>query len=426
MLKKFLSVFLIVALSTLCLSACGQKVVTSEVWVEDNSSKGTGNEYESETESGNDTTSNTTSKEESPSSKNNVTSSKKPVNSKKVFGEETSSSAKESLNEISISKNANKFTLTGKATRSSDGCKLNGTADAMSFSVKGSGEVSVNYSGTGVSTNRGGGVYYTVYYNGIRLNERLHIDGGEGTLVLKTGLPNGTHTFKLVRQTEYLATTSIVFTTVNTSGSLSPAPAKKNLTIEFIGDSITAGYGSILNDVTGFDGVTAGAPCFQDGTKTYAYLTAEKLGAEITVTAKSGIGILKNTSGTNTMPTMYSSYPTSSFTYPDKPNLIVISLGTNDKWSGVSDGDFIKEMKNFARAVRAKHPGVPIIFVGGQMITTLNNSYANIATQLGGASSGYYSYTVKRPAIAGHPVASEHEAYSNELVNFINSKDLLK
>lgn len=462
-MKKCICILLTLAISALCLTACGQQVVTSEIWIDgssdnitdgkdnnadknDKDDKDDNNDKDDKNDKNNssskkDNTSNTTSKDnnndndynygdesgdDSSSKKSSSSSKKSSVN---VGGPGSYVPKDEVGTKVEIGKNSDKFLVTGKAVMSNAGCKMMGTADSISFTVSGSGTIAINYSGTGINTNNGYGIYFTLYYNGKRQDKRLHISSNKGQLVLVTDAEPGTHTFKLVRQTEYNPSSSITFTSVATEGNLSSTPYKKNYTIEFIGDSITAGYGSIYDQVTGFDGIWSGAPCFQDGTQTYAYMTAEKLGAEITVTAKSGIGIVKNSEGTKTMPVMYPSYPTSNFTYPDKPDLIVISLGTNDTWQKVSNADFITGMKSFAATVRAKHGNdVPIIFLGGQMVrSSFNTTYAAVASQLGGAAKNYYSYVVTSPvAASGHPVASEHEKYADELVKFINSKNLLK
>ena len=333
--------------------------------------------------------------------------------------------------ETNLKDNSDKLLVLGKTSATDTGYILNGTADALSFTAFCEGDIVLNYASSGVKSAAGHGVYFTVYVDGVRKSERLHIQSnGNGSLTVAENLSRGTHTVKLVRQTEYVYGTTITFGSVSTSGILTSAPKNKPYTIEFIGDSITCGYGSIADSVTAL-GVANGAPIFQDGTKTYAYLTAEALNADIVATSKTGIGILKNSEGTLTMPDFYKYYPNLAEqiepNYNINPNLVVISLGTNDRWQGVTADEFADKLVEFAGTIRAKYPNVPMIFLGGMMIGNkeFNASYAAAADALGGEDAGFYSY-VTTSYSTSHPISTEHEVYSDELVEFITSKNILK
>lgn len=170
----------------------------------------------------------------------------------------------------------------------------------------------------------------------------LTIDGGEPTVISNvngayistpTGLTRGSHTVELRKRSETLFGTLFVgnVTTDGTS-SVESAPKRK---IEFIGDSITVGYG--------LDGTY---PCtntaaLEDNPKTYAALTANALSADYSVVAWSGIGLTRNYVSTTVdtspiMPERYTRYgandPDNSYTFPSDwtPDAVVINLGTND------------------------------------------------------------------------------------------------
>jgi lysophospholipase L1-like esterase len=129
---------------------------------------------------------------------------------------------------------------------------------------------------------------------------------------------------------------------------LPPRPRPK--LIEFIGDSITAGT-------------------FQN----YAWLAAEQLGAEHIQIAIPGIGLLDGrpnfVSPTTGMAWQYfkatsdlsrREVPDWDFSR-DKPDLIVINLGTNDDGKGVKDEEFSEGLVALIQKMRTRHPGIPIV-----------------------------------------------------------------
>lgn len=134
--------------------------------------------------------------------------------------------------------------------------------------------------------------------------------------------------------------------------------------VEFIGDSITAGHSTsdgALND--------------------YAWLVAEKMGADHTQIAVSGITLVngphhpdgpwpgmenlyfKTRSAVDCQDTPCANNPAWNFsTYT--PKLIVINLGTNDAFLKVGAGDFQTRYRDFLAALRAKHPSAEIAALG--------------------------------------------------------------
>lgn len=133
--------------------------------------------------------------------------------------------------------------------------------------------------------------------------------------------------------------------------------------VEFIGDSITAGHSAngALND--------------------YAWLVAEKMGADHTQIAVSGIALMngvhhpngpwpgmdnlyfKTRSGLDCQDMACANNPPWNFsTYT--PKLIVINLGTNDAFLKVPAADFQARYKDFLAAVRDRHPNAEIAALG--------------------------------------------------------------
>lgn len=114
-------------------------------------------------------------------------------------------------------------------------------------------------------------------YDSVRKNVNLSTVG----TVIASNLPYGKYCFKVENQSGYSGVVNINRVTV--TGKFDSAPADSDLYIEFIGDSITHGCGLGSTDYT------VGT---NDGTLTYAYLAAKELGADYTIMANGGMGVL--------------------------------------------------------------------------------------------------------------------------------------
>ncbi len=412
-LKKILSLLLCLCIIG-CLTACGGTTVTSEIVI-----------YEDdEDETDGSSKVNDTSSKNSPSSKEQSSSDTAESSSKKENSSKDDNGDEFAIPYYEFTKK--NVTLDGKSAMETKGVRLYGAADSFSFTSKCAGDVTIEYTATIKNTAAHQGVYFAVYIDGKLFLDRHHVSSSGNGEISIPGVPFGTHTFQIFRQTEHTSDV-INFKGANISGEPS-APKAKDFSIEFIGDSITAGYGSIMDVVekTTEDG---GAPWYQDSTKTYAFYLAQKLNANISVTAFSGIGIVKGFKPF-TMPQIYPYYPDTTMAIPTKtinePDLIIINLGTNDGWNGVSQSDFINGAVAFGKTVHEAHPKAKIVFYGGLIIdSSWNNSYASIASKLGGEAAGYYSY-VNSFSCQGHPLASEQKAASEELYTFLKGKNLVK
>ncbi len=164
------------------------------------------------------------------------------------------------------------------------------------------------------------------------------------------------------------------------SGDIEPT-AKKETTIEFIGDSITCGYG-IDDDQYGYFSTST-----ENFTKTYAYLTAKELNADYSAVAFSGYGVLSGYTSDgrlNSEDTLWNYYDKSavfsdgSLSYWNfnsfNPGYIVINLGTNDaSYCGTSQRReaFYESYYKFIEYVRNKNPDSYILCVLGDMNNSL-------------------------------------------------------
>lgn len=203
----------------------------------------------------------------------------------------------------------------------------------------------------------------------------VSIDGAPPTVIktkddvesypLATGLPDGEHDLVITKRTEPIVG-SFQFLGIDTTEGrpLVPTPAPYTRWIEFIGDSITCGYGVL--------GTSSGCPFSADTESeslAYGALTAAALNAGHTAISWSGIGVYRDSSGSTTdpMPVRYQRVlpqdPESTWDFHLAPDIVVINLGTNDySYSHPEPGDAYRTaMTDFTAMLRAKHPKAHIV-----------------------------------------------------------------
>jgi lysophospholipase L1-like esterase len=188
-----------------------------------------------------------------------------------------------------------------------------------------------------------------------------------------------------------------------------------NLKLLIIGDSITAAYGVEGVNPCSFTAAT------QNFMYSYAYLTAQALGADLTTVAWSGKGVVRNygdpnPTSVNPMPTYYnrtlatlSTEGKLNYWDPSRytPDVVLVMLGTNDYSTtpNPSDEDFTTGLVDFITLIKRDYPSALI----GAMCAPSNhgNQCMNIenATQITGASfvSMNSSLYVSPDGCDGHP-----------------------
>jgi lysophospholipase L1-like esterase len=176
---------------------------------------------------------------------------------------------------------------------------------------------------------------------------------------------------------------------------IEPAPAK-NIKMEFIGDSITCGYG-----VDDPDKEHHFKTATEDVTKAYAYKTALALNADYSMVSVSGYGIISGfTNDGNKIPeqTIPQYYDKLGFSYNKfadsitvsetewdferyKPDIIVINLGTNDMNYATTDerkAEFEDGYLDFLKKVRSLNSDSYIFQTYGVMGTSLEENIENV------------------------------------------------
>lgn len=215
--------------------------------------------------------------------------------------------------------------------------------------------------------------YYNVFLDDAPV--RIIRVGSDTTIVLGFELPEGRHSLKITKRTEgHLGKATFKGLLLDEEGALLPPPAKAQKKIEFIGNSITCGYGTESNDRT-----EDFKPETENNYFSYAPVTARAFGAGYHVVAHSGQGVVRNYGYEK---------PVSSYTMPDRylqvfdelkeplwdfcawtPDLVVINLGTNDFSTKPhpEEAVFSRGYNQLIQTVRQHYGAVPVFCIVGPM-----------------------------------------------------------
>ena len=276
------------------------------------------------------------------------------------------------------------------------------------------------------SSSADGGLYFTIIVDGQKLaRDYCHITSvGETKVKLASDLPAGKHTFAIYRQSEHHFGEAGVCA-LSFEGEMLDKPTDKDLYVEFIGDSISCGFGNLGSASQG-----DGAALWSDGTQAYTYLTANALNADWSNVAWSGIGC-KYGYGSITMQDVYPiqryNYDkTTAYDFSKQPDIVILALGTNDN-SIQSNATLKREgLVEMLTLVREKNPTAPIVWIHGMMTNGVSTMIEEIVAEFGGADAGYYACRLTQNNAGGgsHPNLIGQQTFANELVAFIEANGL--
>ncbi|MEX3106146.1 SGNH/GDSL hydrolase family protein [Streptomyces sp. ST1015] len=196
------------------------------------------------------------------------------------------------------------------------------------------------------------------------------------------GLANGTHTVRLVKRNDTPWTTSSFGGFLAApGGAVLAQPAARSRQIEFIGDSLTVGYGNLSTSRT----------CTGDQVRrttntdvSYGALTARRLGADYQVNGYSGLGMVRNYNGGSPDVSYRTYYDRALLNVPGdiwhnpgtwRPQVVVVNLGTNDFSTAINPGErwtpdslasaYRAAYGDFVQKLRARYgAGTTIVAVG--------------------------------------------------------------
>ncbi|MBR1640087.1 MAG: hypothetical protein IJ688_11940 [Treponema sp.] len=301
-------------------------------------------------------------------------------------------------------------------------------------------------SGTPMRKDNGSAARVAVFVNGERKLDQL-IMKQEETFTVFDGTETVEGEVRIIKISESAnSIAGIKCISVDDDGKISPA-AEKSLKIEFIGDSITCGYG-----VDDEDRNHHFATATEDNTKTYAYKTAQALDADYSMVSVSGWGIASGYTSAQKNPdsVLPKIYGKTGYTYGNKfngkqpqslnwdfsrfvPDIIVINLGTNDnswtKGDAKKTEEFTKSYIAFLKQIRSLNPKAQIIcslgIMGGDLFPTIEEAVKIYSAETGDGKVSTLRFANQSMAdgIAAdwHPTEKTHAKAANLLVQKIKS-----
>ncbi len=225
--------------------------------------------------------------------------------------------------------------------------------------------------------------YFNLIIDG-ELKEVLHSPGD--TVARISGIKGrGPHGVQFFKRTEgEMGETLFYGVELEPSGELLPWNEVKERRIEFVGNSITCGYGT-----EGANRDEDFRPDTENAWKSYGAIIARAFDADYHLISHSGMGVVRNygdkqkiSTGLATMPQRYARVldmdPALTWNFTQwQPQAVVINLGTND-FSTLPYPDKVVFQRHYERliaGVRERYGAVPVFCVVGPMIDEPCYSY---------------------------------------------------
>lgn len=259
---------------------------------------------------------------------------------------------------------------------------------------------------------------------------RIQLKEKENKIVLASNLSDGKHIIRIYKNTEF-ENGYIEFAGFYCNKLLS-APKSPKRKMEFIGDSITCGFGADESIIKCGDPKTQ---WYDQHSAYWAYgpRTARNLNAQYHLSSVSGIGLIHSCCDKKiVMPEVYDKINMSLNELPwdfskYQPDVVTVCLGQND---GIQDSTkFCTAYVQFAERLRQYYPKAKLVFLTSPMADeplkkALSSSIEAVANTLRARGDrNVDSYVFKKRSISGcssHPSIKEHEKIANELTQFLS------
>lgn len=222
-------------------------------------------------------------------------------------------------------------------------------------------------------------VWISVWLNGVQ-TARLMLNKGTNDVCLYRNLPSANvKNIRVYKETQAMgddAKHRFLLKSLSTDGDLLPVTPQP-LRIEFIGDSITSGEGTV-----GAKGETDWTSIFFGATKTWAFKLARMVGADFNVISQSGWGVVCGYDGNldHALPKYYGEVCSVANRFGGErkwdfgrfePDWVIVNLGTNDQGPCQSRPDiseiFEAGVVSFLTKIRENNPKAKIVWCYGMI-----------------------------------------------------------
>lgn len=260
-------------------------------------------------------------------------------------------------------------------------------------------------------------VYAHIYLDGDTEGEFVKLESGAFTVA--EGLGEGIHTARVLKSSEIDRGKFAV--KGFSAEEFLRMPEKSDLKIEFIGDSITAGYG---NRVVGGNWSVENS----DACISYAALTGMRLDADFSVIALSGICLNVSVYGILNMTEMHSYLSNRNpvpYTYDADMDAVVLALGTNDA-SYIDKNtsyrhQFPDDYAAFLNHLREIYPHAYVVCIYGMMgaNTFVESGIQEALETVGDPKMSYLSFRKNDMGAGAHPGGDAHKLYADQLTEYL-------
>lgn len=274
----------------------------------------------------------------------------------------------------------------------------------------------------------------------------LELEPGTESVELCSGLPQAEHELRVQLRTEPLVG-GLVVSGFDTDGHFLAPPSPRGPRIEFVGDSITCGYGNLALDETHpFD------PATEDFFRSYAGLVATGLDADFHCVAWSGLGACRNFN-LEPEPTLLERYgeadPSTGRRWDlDRwvPEVVVVNLGSNDhyRYPLPLAESFQGALERFVRMQLGRDGALKVVLVDGPLLKNgfpcdeageglptldlVRGSLDAVAGRFPSDRVFRFSLTPAHPSRGygadWHPSLAQHALNADELLGFLRGRVL--
>ena len=323
-------------------------------------------------------------------------------------------------------------------------CALSGTGAEFTFTGTKCSITVMGDSNSGNVTAADNQARVGIYVNGERVIDDMVDNLMEIYDVFESDTPQDV-TVSIVKLSESPMSTIAISNIKVTGSEIKPTP-NKDMLIEFIGDSITCGYGA--DDPVKEHNFSTKT---EDVTKAYAYKTAAALNADYSMVSFSGYGIISGYTNdkkvsAQTVPQYYTKLGYSwasngNFTPANidwdfskrQPDVIVVNLGTNDDSYTKTDSErqmeYCTEYVEFLKLIREKNPDAKILctlgVMGDRLYEYVQLAALNYTEETGDTNISTMKFDVQSPddgySADWHPSITTHDKAAEKLTAEIKS-----